>query len=334
MPANPQPSPTRPRRRNRVLAAISAMAVATAATALVLTTSSAGAAVAATHDPVIMVPGMTGSPANMDPMKRNLQSNGWSAGSLFTWTDSSSMTQDLAAAARELGTKVDQVRSQTGASKVVLATWSASTLAARYYIKNLGGGTKVSQYIAFAGPQHGTTNNGCRQYVSCQQFATADTPFLRELNSGTEVPFNDTVSYLTLRSSGDYNAAPPDTAMLAGADENFLLSGPMAPSHFTIISDNTALAKMRSFIIEHEGGPTETPSTTPTTPPSSTTPPVGPCFSASNYAHVQGGRAHSSGTGYALANGSNQNLGLYSLYAKSKLRQTGNNFYVLDNTCP
>ncbi|MGK5559400.1 esterase/lipase family protein, partial [Actinomadura kijaniata] len=84
---------------------------------------------------------------------------------------------------------------------------SASTLAARYYIKNLGGGDKVSQYIGYAGPQHGTTNNKCEQYVSCQQFKSADTPFLRELNSGTEVPHSDKVAYMTVRSVNDTNAA-------------------------------------------------------------------------------------------------------------------------------
>ncbi|MFC8919289.1 esterase/lipase family protein [Streptomyces sp. NPDC047821] len=210
------------------------------------------AAAAAGHDPVIMIPGMTGQPSSMDTMKSNLQAHGWPAGRLFTWTDSSRMTQDLARAAQELSVKVDQVRGQTGASKVVLATWSASTLAARYYIKNLGGADKVSQYIGFAGPQHGTTNNGCQWYVSCQQFASPNTPFLRALNSPTEVPFDDKVAYLTIRSTADYNAVPTDTAKLAGADENYLMSGPMAPSHFTIITNSTALAKMRSFITAHE----------------------------------------------------------------------------------
>ncbi|MFH8410527.1 esterase/lipase family protein [Streptomyces sp. NPDC018019] len=247
---NRRPAPAR-RRLSASLAAVlttSLLGLASQAS----TAAPRSAAAAAGHDPVIMIPGMTGSPANMSTMKSDLQSNGWPANRLFTWTDSSSMTQDLAKAARELSAKVDQVRSQTGADKVVLATWSASTLAARYYIKNLDGADKVSQYIGFAGPQHGTTNNGCQWYVSCQQFASPNTPFLRALNSPSEVPANDKVDYLTIRSTGDYNATPTDTAKLAGADENYLMSGPMAPSHFTIIKNATALTKMRSFITAHE----------------------------------------------------------------------------------
>ena len=55
------------------------------------------------------------------------------------------------------------------------------------------------------------------------------------------------------------------------------------------------------------------------------------CYTANNYAHVQAGRAHQSG-GYALANGSNQNMGLWNLYVTTTLKQTGTNFYVI-GTC-
>ncbi|UVW28643.1 PHB depolymerase family esterase [Massilia sp. H6] len=53
---------------------------------------------------------------------------------------------------------------------------------------------------------------------------------------------------------------------------------------------------------------------------------------ASNYAHVTAGRAHNSG-GYALANGSNQNMGLYNTYYSSTLAQTSSGYYVIGN-CP
>ena len=53
---------------------------------------------------------------------------------------------------------------------------------------------------------------------------------------------------------------------------------------------------------------------------------------SSNYAHVQGGRAHDSG-GYALANGSNQNMGLDNLFYTATLAQTAAGYYVIGN-CP
>jgi poly(3-hydroxybutyrate) depolymerase len=56
------------------------------------------------------------------------------------------------------------------------------------------------------------------------------------------------------------------------------------------------------------------------------------CTTASNYAHVAAGRAHQSG-GYAYANGSNQNMGLWNVFVVTTLKQTGANYYVI-GTCP
>lgn len=52
----------------------------------------------------------------------------------------------------------------------------------------------------------------------------------------------------------------------------------------------------------------------------------------SNYNHVQAGRAHNSG-GYALANGSNQNMGLNNTFYTTTLAQTSAGYYVIGN-CP
>jgi len=64
----------------------------------------------------------------------------------------------------------------------------------------------------------------------------------------------------------------------------------------------------------------------------STTGSAAVCFSASNYAHTVAGRAHQSG-GYAYANGSNQNMGLWNVFITTTLKQTGSNYYVI-GTCP
>lgn len=53
---------------------------------------------------------------------------------------------------------------------------------------------------------------------------------------------------------------------------------------------------------------------------------------ASNYAHVQAGRAHDSG-GYALANGSNQNMGLNNTFYSKTLAQTSAGYYII-GSCP
>jgi hypothetical protein len=60
--------------------------------------------------------------------------------------------------------------------------------------------------------------------------------------------------------------------------------------------------------------------------------PAGTCATASNYAHTQAGRAYQQG-GYAWANGSGQNMGLWNVFVTTTLKQTGPNYYVI-GTCP
>jgi poly(3-hydroxybutyrate) depolymerase len=81
--------------------------------------------------------------------------------------------------------------------------------------------------------------------------------------------------------------------------------------------------------------PTPTPhaTATPTPTPTPTATPKPPCYLASNYAQVQAGRAHESG-GYALANGSNQNMGLDNVFYTTSLEETGSNYWVIVTACP
>ncbi|MFD6415909.1 PHB depolymerase family esterase [Streptomyces sp. NPDC060194] len=58
------------------------------------------------------------------------------------------------------------------------------------------------------------------------------------------------------------------------------------------------------------------------------------CWTASNYAHVQAGRATTTG-GYTYAKGSNQNLGLYNTFVTHTLKESPAGYYVLaDGGCP
>ncbi|MFJ8977817.1 PHB depolymerase family esterase [Streptomyces sp. NPDC102282] len=57
------------------------------------------------------------------------------------------------------------------------------------------------------------------------------------------------------------------------------------------------------------------------------------CFTATNYAHVTAGRAHTSG-GHAWANGSNQDMGLYNVFVTHTLRESpAGHFVIADSGC-
>jgi poly(hydroxyalkanoate) depolymerase family esterase len=54
------------------------------------------------------------------------------------------------------------------------------------------------------------------------------------------------------------------------------------------------------------------------------------CYTDNNYNQVAAGRAHQSG-GYAYANGSNQNMGLWNVFVTHTLKLTGPNYYVISD---
>ncbi|GGU93240.1 feruloyl esterase [Actinomadura cremea] len=57
------------------------------------------------------------------------------------------------------------------------------------------------------------------------------------------------------------------------------------------------------------------------------------CHTASNYAHVMAGRAHTGG-GYVYANGSNQNMGMFNVFVTRTLKETSpGHFVIADPGC-
>jgi poly(3-hydroxybutyrate) depolymerase len=72
--------------------------------------------------------------------------------------------------------------------------------------------------------------------------------------------------------------------------------------------------------------PTATPKATPTATP--TAAPTKICYTASNYAQVQAGRAYQS-VGYAYADGSNEQMGLDNVYYQTTLEETSPGYWVI-----
>jgi poly(3-hydroxybutyrate) depolymerase len=56
------------------------------------------------------------------------------------------------------------------------------------------------------------------------------------------------------------------------------------------------------------------------------------CYTATNYAQTTAGRAYQSG-GYAYADGSNQNMGLWNTFVTTSLKETSPGYYVIVSSC-
>ncbi len=169
-------------------------------------------------NPILFVHGLTGSASNWDTMRDWFEDAGYDADMLFAFTfdnPSSSYSGQNEENAEEVEEWVDYILAVTGATEVDIIGHSMGGLSTRWYIKMMGGTSKVDDYVSLGTPQHGTT-------LSWFGDMRPGSSFLDELNSGDETPAG--VDWTTVRTSGDELVQPIDTAMLDGAD-NYLISG-------------------------------------------------------------------------------------------------------------
>jgi|SRR5579884_1879112 len=135
---------------------------------------------------------------------------------------------DIAASARQLSSFVNQVLAATGATQVDLVGHSQGGMMPRYYLKYLGGASKVHALIGLAPSNHGTTVDGL--FTLAGYFPGADafvallcpacgqqdqgSSFLSALNGGGDtVPG---VAYTVIESKYDEVVTPYTSAFLSG----------------------------------------------------------------------------------------------------------------------
>lgn len=195
----------------RLIATLAALIVSGTFTAAPAQAESA----AADRNPVIYVHGFGGSATEFDNIKPAFRDAGYTDSQLYALDFNN--TQNNQTTAKQLSTKVDEILSRTGASKVDIFAFSMGSLSSRYYIKNLGGTAKVGHWFSVAGPNHGTSQASWCWVIgdwTCYQMAP-NSSFLRELNSGDESPGD--VKYFTTISNCDDVIDPRNSTAITGA---------------------------------------------------------------------------------------------------------------------
>lgn len=145
------------------------------------TTQSPQTAESATINPVILVHGWNSSSSAMATLKSRFEAQGRQAFSIDL------PGQNNITNAQAIATLVTNVKAQTGAAKVDLVSHSMGGLSTRYYMKSLGGGANVSEYVSLGGPQYGLA-------IACFLFTSAGgqmcpfSSFLSNLNAGDDTP--------------------------------------------------------------------------------------------------------------------------------------------------
>ncbi len=134
---------------------------------------------------------------------------------------------DIPTSARELASFVNAVLATTHAGKVDIVGHSQGGMMPRYYMKFLGGASKVNMLVGLAPSNHGTTLDGLSHLTelfgadpstggtcdACTE-QEAGSPFLSALNAGGDTQAGP--KYVVIESSHDEVVTPYTSAFLRG----------------------------------------------------------------------------------------------------------------------
>ncbi|MBT2443884.1 triacylglycerol lipase [Streptomyces sp. ISL-36] len=224
----------------------SLVATAIAAASALLTLQASGPAQASTlsdfqssSNPILFVHGYSGDSSNWNTMADRFRTDGWPSSHLDQWAYD--WRQSNATTAQQLATEVDRLLAATGAAKVDIVSHSMGGLSSRYYLKNLGGTSKVDAWVSLGGPNHGTDSaNSCFD-TSCTEMRIGSS-FLNALNSGDETP--GASRYATWWSPCDTVINPDSSVAVSGASN----TRTACISHSGLLSDATVYAQTRDMI--------------------------------------------------------------------------------------
>ncbi len=227
-----------------------AIAFTAAGTALAGTSPAAGVA----PDPVIIVAG-TFSPAwANEPLAARLRADGYAV-RIFELPGGG--VQDIRVTARALNQFADQVRAETGASRVDLVGHSQGGLVSRAYIKYEGGAGEVDSAISLGTPNYGTAAatiakffgfGSCYGVTACVQMSIGSA-FLADLNAGDDTI--GSVRYTNIYTLQDELVQPYWNAAMQDGATNVLIQSQCWfrwVGHVGLILDGTAYSGVRDAL--------------------------------------------------------------------------------------
>lgn len=220
--------------KKRLMAFLATAAVCVAGAAIAPASSLA-------QDPILFVHGWSESASLWNTMIARFEKDGYPKSYLSAYSYNTSQSNKVDAE-KEVKTRVESLLKTTGATKVDIISHSMGSLNTRWYIKFLGGESKVDDWVSLGGPNHGTeTANACAFQVSCQEMEVGS-KFLSELNAGDETP--GTVNYGTWWSPCDEIINPDESVILSGASNHKTA----CMSHTALTTNETVYQEVREFI--------------------------------------------------------------------------------------
>ena len=167
-------------------------------------------------EPVILVNGTFKTMAeNWATLSPQLAESGYC---VFAFNYGNAATDPIPDSAAELRDFVDSVLEATGAPKADLVGHSQGGMMPRYYVKFLGGASKVDDLVGIVPSNHGTSNPlalaaGATVCPSCAD-QTAGSDLLEKLNADPEAPAGP--DYTQITTTYDEVVIPYSSAYLSG----------------------------------------------------------------------------------------------------------------------
>lgn len=198
-------------------------------------------------DPVVLVHGLGGGPADWDTFRGWFARDGHAeAHTVAVDVGAGRSAGGNAADGRLIGEAVTRLKAETGADKVDLVAFSMGNLSARHYLTHLGGAAHVREFAGIAGPNQGMNTpltQGCGPSADTDACEMArGSGFLRALNSGDPTP--GSVRYATWRSDAD-GVVPAASTPLDGAANHRV---PGSLGHVELIGDEGVYRAVRDFL--------------------------------------------------------------------------------------
>jgi triacylglycerol lipase len=210
------------------------------AVALCIAGAAMSPAIGSAQDPILFVHGYTESASVWNTMVANFEKDGYPKSYLSAYSYNTSQS-NVVDAEKEVKPRVEALLKNTGATKVDIIAHSMGSLNSRYYIKNLGGESKVDDWVSLGGPNHGTEFANWCFSTSCVEMRVGS-KFLADLNAGDETP--GAVTYGTWWSPCDEIINPDSSVALSGATN----TKTACISHTALMSDSTVYGQVREFI--------------------------------------------------------------------------------------
>lgn len=189
--------------------------------------------------PVLLVPGWSDGPEELEPLRRRFVRAGWPDAELMAvgFEDPVGSNVDHA---REIAAAVDSLKLRTGSATVDVVAHSMGGLATRWYLKD-GGAESIRRVVFMATPHRGTLLGWATLTPGGREMRPGS-EFLLALKSFRAVP--EGVEGLTIQTETDMHIVPNSSALLEGLPNVELC----CPTHQGLLDSDEVFDVIQTFL--------------------------------------------------------------------------------------